>query len=64
MAKMNLELLNKYDVKFSKRTGSNGGIHCVARGSGVAEFLDGCNDPDSIKEGIDNVEYYLKRGRI
>lgn len=54
-------LLTQYNVQFYKQTSENN-IRHIARGGGLAEFLDSYTDQESINEGLINVNYYLKGG--
>lgn len=40
----------------------NGKSRHVARGGGLAEFLDSYTDQISISQGLENVDYYLNGG--
>ena len=55
------DLLKKYDLIFSKEN-ANGRSRHVARGGGLAEFLDSYTDQISISEGLESVNYNLNGG--
>jgi hypothetical protein len=55
------DLLKRYDVVFSKQK-ANGRSRHVARGGGLAEFLDSYTDQISINEGLESVDYNLNGG--
>jgi hypothetical protein len=56
------DLLLKYDVQFQKQQSVNNTVYHVATGGGLAEYLSSYTDPESIREGLLNVDYYLNGG--